>query len=119
MINKQKILIVEDESLTARWLEMELSKEGYDICGLVTTGEEAVIVAQKKQPNFILMDIRLAGEIDGITAAEEIIKNMTVDVIIMTAYSQKRIRERIKLLNPRAFINKPIEISDIIDVIKS
>lgn len=118
MINDLKILIVEDESLTARWLQMELSEAGFNVCGFVASGEEAIIVAKREQPNLILMDISLAGKIDGINAAKEIIKIVKVDILFMSAYSEMRIKDRIKDLNPLAFINKPIEIAEIMDIIE-
>ncbi|HNY12905.1 MAG TPA: response regulator, partial [Candidatus Wallbacteria bacterium] len=66
------VLIVEDEAFSALYLEDALSIAGYTICDTVATGEGAVAIAENKTPDIILMDIRLAGEIDGIEAASRI-----------------------------------------------
>lgn len=113
-----KILIVEDESLVARWLHMELSAKGFDVCGLVATGEEAIEIAKQEKPCIILMDINLAGNIDGIDAARSIIDGYDVGIIFMTAYSEKKMMDRIESTQSIGFISKPVEIKYILDIIE-
>ncbi len=106
-----QILIVEDEAMIAMCIEMELTRAGYGICqqGAVATGEKAVIIAQRESPDIILMDIRLAGEIDGIEAAQQIQACADIPIIFMTGYPDKAVEERAKKLNPLGYFVKPVQ----------
>ena len=73
MADKFKVLIVEDELLTAKSLKMDLEKLGLDVLDPIAKGEDSVPVAIQENPDLILMDIRLADGLDGIEAAEEIL----------------------------------------------
>ncbi len=107
------ILIVEDEVLIAMCLEMQLKQAGYEVWQQVATGEEAVIIAQQESPDIILMDIRLAGDMDGIEAAQQIQACSDTPIIFMTGYSDKAIEERAKQLNPLAYYLKPVNIHEL------
>ena len=65
-MTERKILIVEDEIITARLLKIKLGKIGYNISGPVASGNEAIEKALEEPPFAVLMDIHLMGEIDGI-----------------------------------------------------
>jgi len=108
-----KILIVEDEAIIARILQLQINKMGHTVIGPVATGEEAITTAEQNEPDAILMDIRLAGSIDGIEATAAIRKNMEVPVIFVTAYDENSIKERAMKLNPLAYLMKPISPEDI------
>jgi len=113
---KISILLVEDEALIALYLKMELEDEGFYICACVATGEDAVKKAETEQPDLILMDIHLAGEIDGITAAKRILnQHPEIQIILMTGFSHMDFIERLNQLHitPLAFFQKPIEIDEI------
>ena len=71
MANEQ-ILIVEDDAVIATYLKNTLTKLGYTVPAMVAFGEETVQRAIEVQPDLILMDIQLAGEMDGVQAAEQI-----------------------------------------------
>ena len=71
-MDKTKIMIVEDENIVALDIQNRLGKLGYQVAGRAATGQEAINMAAEIRPDLILMDIRLKGNIDGITAAEEI-----------------------------------------------
>ena len=75
-MNKLKVLIVEDEAITAQLLEMQLDTAGYDIVGPSAKGEDAVKLAVDEKPDAILMDINLLGEMDGIEASHLIQKSI-------------------------------------------
>ncbi|MFZ3045036.1 MAG: response regulator, partial [Desulfatirhabdiaceae bacterium] len=64
------ILIVEDEAIVSADIANKLRKLGYDVVGSTDTGEEAIEIARRQRPSLVLMDIRLAGAMDGITAAD-------------------------------------------------
>jgi len=71
-MNKVKILVVEDEAIIAKNIESKLLKAGYDVVDTVYTGNDAVKSALEKNPDIILLDIKLKGETGGIEAAEKI-----------------------------------------------
>ncbi|MBT5420127.1 MAG: response regulator, partial [Candidatus Cloacimonetes bacterium] len=94
-MNKEfKILIVEDEVMIAEWLKMQLEDEKYDVFDYLTTGEEAIDFVQEIKPDVIVMDINLAGEIDGIEAAKVITEKFHIPIIFMTGYEEPEIVER-------------------------
>ncbi len=108
-MNKPRgILIVEDEVIIAMCLEMELKRAGYNVFQRVATGEEAVNIAQGEFLDTILMDIRLAGAIDGIEAAQQIREYASTPIIFMTGYPDKAIEERAKRLHPLGYLVKPV-----------
>jgi CheY-like chemotaxis protein len=113
MKEKAKILIVEDEIFTALWISDHLKKLGYNVGEPVVTGEDAVKRAAEEQPDLIFMDIRLAGAMDGIAAAEEILSRQNIPIAFITGYSKKEIIERTKKLNPVAYLDKPLQMYEV------
>lgn len=101
-----KILVVEDERITAEDIKRSLEKAGYKVPAIVSTGEDAVKFTKKYKPDLVLMDIVLEGNIDGIEAAEKIRTKFDTPVIYLTAYSDKITVERAKTTHPSAFILK-------------
>ena len=90
----KKIEIVEDEAMTAMLLARNLRLVGYSTCGPVSTGEAAIQLAGEERPDVVLMDIRLAGAMDGIQAAADIKQRWGIPVIFMTGYSDADTMER-------------------------
>jgi len=119
MNGKRSILIAEDEALTALALATELGVLGYDVLMPVATGEDAIKIAKSNKPDIILMDLHLAGSIDGAKAAKEIMVFYDVIVIFMTGYSSEESVDEAKELNPAAILTKPIRAYEIEDVINS
>ncbi len=114
-----RILIVEDEFLAAIYLQRELTRSGYTVSQLIATGEEAIESVEQEQPDLVLMDIRLAGAIDGIEAAREIVSRHTIPIIFMTGYSDDETRERAQRLAPAAYLIKPLHIYQVKSAIES
>jgi len=113
------ILIVEDEALIARWLKTELELHSFEVCGMVASGEEAIILAKEKDPDVILMDIYLTGDIDGIDAAHKIIEYKRIPIIFMTGHSESDKSMRIQEVNPIAYLEKPVEIYELKPLLES
>jgi CheY-like chemotaxis protein len=113
------ILLVEDEAITAMLMESQLKKIGYTLTNHVTTGENAITATLLHQPDIILMDIRLAGNIDGIEAACIIKSETDIPIIFITSYDDQTTRDRIRNLNPLGFLEKPLEIHKLKDIIDS
>lgn len=107
------IMIVEDEALVALSLQKKLEKLKYSIPKIAHTGEEAVQEVEKIHPDLVLMDIKLSGKMDGVTAAEQIRQHNHIPVVFMTAYSDEETLQRAKLSGPFGYILKPYDDRDI------
>ncbi|MBM3285122.1 MAG: diguanylate cyclase [Candidatus Aminicenantes bacterium] len=117
-MEKTRILIVEDEGLVAQDIENMIRNVGYEICGVVTSGEEAVAVAAETDPDLILMDIILKGGMDGVEAAEKIRERFNIPVIYLTAHTDEITLERAKLTEPLGYSLKPVEQKELLTVIE-
>ncbi len=117
MDEKIKVLLVEDEVLLAMGMEIQLTKAGLHVVEKTATGEAAIEAAKEKNPSVILMDIRLAGEIDGFQAVEEIRKFCDIPIIFVTGYSNERVMDKIKRMNPLGYCTKPVNINLLISLI--
>ena len=113
----ERILVVEDEGLTAMELQRKLKFWGYDVPTFAFSRREAVKKAEEIKPDLILMDIVLKGEGDGIDAVKEIRDNIDVPVIYLTAYSDKSTVERAEVTEPYGFIIKPFEEKELHETI--
>lgn len=114
MNHKIKVLVVEDEALTAMSLKMDLESLGVEVLKMVAMGEEAVTIAHETPPSLVLMDIRLAGGMDGIEAAEAITKeHHDIPIVFMSGFATDYIKRRADKLNPLDFLEKPLTISSI------
>ncbi len=105
----RKILIVEDEGIIAEDISDSLISLGYRITGIVYSGEEAIQSVTEFRPDLVLMDVNLQGEIDGITAAEEIRGRFQIPVVYLTAYADENTLRRVNATQPFGYIVKPFE----------
>ncbi|MDZ7962977.1 MAG: ATP-binding protein [Aulosira sp. DedQUE10] len=106
-MDSPRILIVEDEVLIARELETNLMRLGYTIVGIAVDGAEAIAKVAELQPDLILMDIVLSGDIDGIEAVEQIHQTAPIPVIYISAYDDEAILQRAKATQPLGYLIKP------------
>ncbi len=113
-----KILIVEDEEITAMLYREILLKEGYTVTGCVQSGEEAVQQVKKDNPDLIIMDIFLSGAMNGIDAVREIKKFRKIPVIYVTANSDDMTRKSAMETCPAGYLTKPIQMRELSSLIK-
>lgn len=104
---KSKVLIVEDELVVARDIEQQLLDLGYAPVGSATRGEQAVELCGQVCPDLVLMDIQLAGAMDGIAAAQRIRDQFALPVVFLTAFTADDVLARAKLTEPFGYILKP------------
>lgn len=104
---RPKVLVVEDETIVARDIQMQLLNLGYEPVGHATRGETAMGMAGELHPDLVLMDIRLAGAVDGIDAAQFIHSHYAIPVVFLSAFSEDDTLARAKLANPYGYILKP------------
>jgi two-component system, response regulator PdtaR len=105
-MSKLRILIVEDEAVTAADLHDELHMQGYEVIGISDTAETALRLAEEGKPDIVLMDIKLADFIDGVLAASGM-RGLGIPVIFLTAHYDTRTLERAKRAAPVGYITKP------------
>lgn len=113
MENTRLILIVEDEAILALNVKEMLMQMGYAVAAIHSSGEGALESIEKVRPDMVLMDIRLQGEMDGITAAECIHGRYGIPVIFMTAHSEETTIARAKTTEPYGYLVKPVDTVDL------
>lgn len=116
---RSKILIVEDEIIIAIDLKIRLENLGYHILGIALNGEDAIKKIREKNPDLVLMDIQLNGDMDGIKVAQQIRNQYNIPFIYITGSHDNSLLDRAKQTNPIGFISKPFdetEIQNAIDI---
>ncbi len=118
-MEKAAIFIVEDEAIVAADLKETLISLGYTVAGTAKSGEIALKKVVETKPDIVLMDIHLAGEMDGIETAAELHKVISVPVIYLTAFSDEPLLERAKVTEAYGYLIKPYserELTSIIEI---
>ncbi|MDP2855147.1 MAG: response regulator [Smithellaceae bacterium] len=108
-MDKTKIMVVEDEAIIANDIARQLKDMGYDVAAIAYSGESAVEKATELHPDLVLMDIVLAGKMDGISAAEKIMAHSGTPVVYLTSYADDKTFGRAKLTGPSGYVLKPVE----------
>ncbi len=106
-MSNKRILVVEDESIVAADVQERLAILGYKVVGHAATGPDAVELARTVEPDIVLMDIMLRGDMDGVEAAGLINESGAVPVVYMTAYADEDTLARAKITGPYGYILKP------------
>lgn len=104
--NKQ-VVIVEDEGITQLQLKRILRHQGMAIAGTASDGQDAVAIVQETRPDIVLMDIKMPG-MDGLEAAEHILQQHPVCVVMLTAFSDREYYEKADAIGTSGYIVKPI-----------
>ena len=113
MTYKYKILIVEDEMIIAANISLQLTTLGYEVTGIITRGEEALMHFRQNKPDIVLLDIQLKGDLDGIETAKLMQKESEIPIIYLTANADEAHFNKAKSTNPYAFISKPFKKLDL------
>ena len=108
-MKRPRIMIVEDEWIIANDIKNCLIELGFMVTSIVATGQEAVSAAIADQPDLILMDIMLRGEMNGIDAAREIRKKQRFPIIFLTAYDNQYLVEQAKQTENYGYLLKPFK----------
>jgi len=117
MIKSAKILIVEDEMITAMELRYLLEERGYEVAGIASSGQQAIDIAINSPVDLILMDIFLKGPLDGIQVARAVQKQKNIPVIYVTGNVHLQETERLQATHPVDILCKPVMASDLLDSI--
>src|SRR5436309_15328992 len=106
-MTKAKVLVVEDDYLTATGFRDILLGYGYVVTGIAATRNEAIRLVERDWPDIVLMDIMLEKELSGIEAANEIKTLHRIPVIFLTSYVDDEILRRAKITDPFGYLLKP------------
>jgi two-component system, response regulator PdtaR len=113
-----RILVVEDEYFVALTIEDALVDAGHEVVGVVTSGEAAIDAANTLQPELVLMDIRLAGEMTGIDAALEL-RRRGFPSIFASAHSDEAMKEAGGKAKPAGWLVKPFSHAELVTAVKA
>lgn len=119
LIKDAGVLIIEDQKIIALDIADTVKKLGHTVLGIESKGEKAIAAVQSLKPDIILMDISLAGSMDGIEAAEKIGKQFGTPVIYISGNHDPNTIERSKLPNTYGYLVKPVDDCGIGTVINS
>ena len=117
-MEKPAIFIVEDEAIVASDLRETLRSLGYDVPGIAKSGELALEKVKELHPDLVLMDIHLAGKMDGVETAGTIHTLYDIPVIYLTAYADKALLERAKITEPYGYVIKPYDERELHSIIE-
>jgi signal transduction histidine kinase len=106
---KVRLLLVEDEGVTAMDTAERLESLGYEVTAAVFSGRDAIRSVLELRPDLVLMDIRLKGDLDGIAAAKELRARFDVPIVFATAYADEATVERAKTAEPFGYVLKPFD----------
>jgi len=118
MDKKAKILVVEDEGIVALDIQNRLRQLGYVVPKFVMSGEEAVTAVAQLEPDLVLMDIKLKGEMDGVDTAVKIRQEHDTPVIFLTAFADEPTLERAKMAEPYGYLLKPFQERELLATIR-
>lgn len=107
MVSIPRILIVEDDEIISNLITTMLERKGYCVVGKIASGEEAIIKAAELEPDLVMMDITLSGQMDGITSARYIFQLFHIPIVFLTAHCDDTLLERAKNAQPLGYILKP------------
>jgi diguanylate cyclase (GGDEF)-like protein/PAS domain S-box-containing protein len=110
---KAKLLIVEDEAFIALEIKTRLQHMGYEVCGVVSHGEDAILQAEAMRPDLVLMDIRLKGEMSGIEAAAVIREKSRIPIVYLTSHADEETLQQAKWTAPSGYLLKPFQEKDL------
>jgi AmiR/NasT family two-component response regulator len=111
-----RVLIADDESIRLLSLRTQLAALGHQVIAEASTGEEAVALAESRQPDLAILDIKMP-RMDGIEAAERITQMRPLPIILLTAYSEAQLVERAAQANISAYLMKPVSEEDLLPAI--
>jgi DNA-binding response OmpR family regulator len=113
-MSRRRILIVEDVSMIADFMELILDRHGFQVSGKVATGEEAIQAACETSFDAVLMDIKLEGFIDGIEAAVSIRRHCNIPVVFVSAHTEADIIQRAMATGANGYLIKPFKGKDLL-----
>lgn len=107
MLSKLRLLIIEDDPTSAKLMQITLARLGYEVAGIASNGIDAIDMVRQANPDLLLMDINLPGQIDGIQTIEKIKGENDIPVIYVTANTEDSTIQHAIRTNPIGYLVKP------------
>lgn len=104
-----RVMIVEDDAMQVRVLRHVVGQLGYEVVAALETAEEAEARFDELQPDLLLLDVHLAGEVDGIQLATRLLQRQQLPLIFLTSDHERSTFERALAAGPFAFLTKPFD----------
>lgn len=114
---KKRVLVAEDETLIRMDIVETLTAAGYDVVGQAADGQEAIDLALELEPDLCVLDVKMP-KVEGITAAEEILKELSCAIVMLTAFSQKELVQRAAEVGAMAYVTKPFGPDDLVPAVE-
>ena len=116
-MDKIKVLVVEDSALIAEDIAFKLGKHHFHVVGIFDKGEDAIEFLKKNQPDLVLLDIKLAGALDGISTGYMIQNNYSLPIIYLSDLADAQTLGRAKQTRPANYLTKPFNEADLVRAI--
>ncbi len=113
----KKILIVEDEAISAMALQLTVARMGHEVIGPVDTGEDALRYAIEHHPDLVLMDTRLRTPMTGVEAANILWASAGIRSVFISAYNAAELQGGYRGAEPFMLLVKPVLEDDLQEVI--
>jgi two-component system, response regulator PdtaR len=113
----RRVVVAEDEALIRLDVVEMLRDGGFDVVGEAGDGEEAVQLAEEHRPDLVVMDVKMPV-LDGISAAERIVRARIAPVVLLTAFSQRELVERARDAGAMAYVVKPFTAADLLPALE-
>lgn len=113
-----KIMIVEDDIISALALSQDLQNRGYNVCQPVSSGQKAIAKVEAEKPDVVFMDIRLQGPVNGLEVAKEIKSRFGIPIVFITGHLTEIIADQIKEIDLLGFFAKPVHINEVVKLLK-
>jgi DNA-binding LytR/AlgR family response regulator len=116
-MEKARVLIVEDQVVVAKSIETMIAGHGMEVVAICKTGEDAIAMAERQEPDIVIMDIKLEGKIDGIQAAAKIRELHCIPLIFLSDFTDHVTVRKAKTTRPANFLSKPFTEADLLRAI--
>ena len=113
-----RILIVEDDFLVAMQMESALADAGFEIASIASSGEDAIELAMSERPRLAVMDIRLAGDRDGVDTALTLFAEQGIRCVFATAHHDEHVRRRAEPAAPLGWLAKPYTMASLVTMVR-
>lgn len=107
------VLVVEDEVLLSMEISMKLKELGYNVCPMVSDGNEALSMVPQYSPDVAILDISISGDMDGVTLANTLYQEYDIPIIFMSGYAKNDMMKLIGDIPFLDYLNKPIRFEEL------
>lgn len=113
MTSSNTILVVEDEAIIGADIQATLEALGYRVPRVVASGDDALAAVRALEPDLVLMDIRIQGQLDGVETARLVRRLRDVPIVFLTSHSDQATLDRAKQVAPQGYLLKPFDEKDL------